>query len=467
MSAGNFRNRFAGLLLAALIGSPLLTWGEELAPQAPERSWVLPTVETLVLNMGIWGVARLSVGTHNPDWAIRWPDAILVNPFRPWGLDPDDFDTDQFLHPYHGALFFTAARSSGLGFWESSIFPIVGSFVWELFLENQNPAVNDQVTTVLGGVFLGEALFRISDMVLLGGGDSPGVLRQIGSFLVAPVAGFNRLVFGYPTDIERPIASLSQFSAGAGGGWSASPAGSARTSVQGYGAIQVTQFGVGGWKARRPFEHFDFSFGFGAGGGSSVATGANQAEWYLFVRGLLLPWRIDGGERLQGLWGIFGGYDYDEPWVLRVSTSSIGLGATGEWSLGGANLQATGVASWVALGNSDAMGALITPRSFKVGPAGQLLLDARVLLGDRAWVSLWLRQYLLSGAVGSTGWEEITRARASVLVRLLGPHALFLEAELASRRGHYPEVANDRQRASFLRIGYSFLTDERLGAVLR
>jgi hypothetical protein len=479
MQGGLSRRSCAGLLLAALTGGAVPAAADTATgspadaptdspakPTTSGHSWLVPAVETLVLDLGIWGIARVTNGTRSPDWSIRWPDVILEYPFRRWQFDLDDFDTNQFLHPYQGSLSFTAARSSGLGFWESSIYPILGSLVWELFLETQAPSVNDQITSSLGGVFLGEALFRSSDMILLGGGDSPGVLRQVGAFLVAPVAGLNRLIFGYPTDVERPISSFSRFSAGAGTGWSTSAAGSGRTGAEGYGAIEVTQFGVGGWKARRPFEHFDLSVGFAAGAGVSPASGTQNAQWHLLVRGLLVPGRIDGGPRLQGLWGLFGGYDYDQPGALRVSTSSLGLGASGEWDLGGARIQATGIASWVVLGNSDAEGAAVTLRSYKVGPAAQALLDARILLGDRAWVRLWGREYLLGGAVGSSGWEEITRASASVLVRLLGPHALAVEAEVAARSGHYPGIADDRQRASFVRIGYCFLTDVRLGAVL-
>ena len=461
----------SALLAPALLSLAMPARGEEPPPAksgAPERSWLVPALETLTLDLGVWTIARLTNGTRSPDWSIRWPDVVLTYPFRAWRFDLDDFDTNQFLHPYQGALFFTAARSSGLDFWESALYPLLGSLFWELFLETQAPSVNDQIATTFGGVFLGEALFRSSDMLLHGGGSPPGVLRQVGSFLVAPMAGFNRLVFGYPDDVERPVSSLSVFSAGAGGGWSTpAPGIQARTGVQGAAAIRVTQFGVDGWRARRPFEHFDLSVGFAAGSGASVSGGAAGAEWYLLVSGLLFPWRIDGGPRLQGLWGVYGGYDYDEPGVLRVSTSTLGLGATGEWRLSGASLQGTAVASWVVLGNSDAMGAPVTTRSYKIGPAGELLVEARAVLGDRALARLWLREYLLGGPVHATGWEEVTRAGASLLVRILGPHGVSLEGELASRRGHYPDAPGDAQQAAFVRVLYSFVTDERLGAVLR
>jgi hypothetical protein len=434
---------------------------------APTSSIVVPVVETLVVDAAVWSIARATNGQRSPDWSIKWPDIILSYPFRPWTFDQDDFDTNQFLHAYHGATVFSAARSSGLGFWESALFPFVSSLLWELFLETQGPSGNDQITTTFGGVFLGEALFRSSDMLLHGGGEPPGAPREIGAFVVNPMASFNRLVFGYPSDVERPIRSFSTFSAGVGAGRAAgSLTGASGTGVQGSAAIQVTQFGVDGWKARRPFEHFDLSVGFSAGAGVQVTNGASAAEWYLLTEGLLFPWRIDGGERLQGLWGIFGGYDYDEPGVLRISTSTIGVGATGEWRLPGASLQATGILSWVVLANSDAMGAPVTQQSYKVGPSGEMLLDLRMILEDRATARLWLREYVLSGPVHSTGWENVTRGGASVLVRILGPHAVTLEGEVASRNGHYPGVPEDTQRAAFLRVFYTFVTDERLGAVL-
>jgi hypothetical protein len=89
-----------------------------------------------------------------------------------------------------------------------------------------------------------------------------------------------------------------------------------------------------------------------------------------------------------------------------------------------------------------------------------------MILGDRARVRLWAREYVLAGPVHGSGWEDITRGSASVLVRILGPHAVTVEGEIASRRGHYPEVPGDVQRAAFVRVLYSFVTDLRLGAVL-
>jgi len=438
------------------------------ATEAPRRhSWAIPIVETLTIDIAVWAVARATNGQRDPDWSIKFPDFITRYPLRAWQFDLDDFDTNQFLHPYHFHFAFTAARSSGLHFWESALFPLLGSLAWELLLETQAPSVNDQITSTLGGSFVGEALFRLSDMVLLGGGDSPGVLRQIGAFLVSPMASFNRLVFGYPNDIERPISSLVQFTAGAAVGAGTVNGGPTKdTGFRGFGAVSVTQFGVNGWHARRPFEHFDFSAGFGAGAGATVTGGQANAQWYLLVSGLLVPAPLGDGESSQGLWGLFGGYEYDEPSALRVSASTLGLGVTGQCDLGGhAVLQGTAVGSWVILGVSESAGASTTLRAYKAGPSLEALLDGKLLVGDAAWLRLSARQYLLLNPVNNPGWEEITRATASLLVRIWGPHSLVLEGELARRTGHYPGFPDDHQSIAFARFAYSFLSDPGLGYV--
>ena len=46
--------------------------------------------------------------------------------------DNDNLDTNMFFHPYHGNLYFNAARSNGYGFWQSGLFALGGSGLWEL-----------------------------------------------------------------------------------------------------------------------------------------------------------------------------------------------------------------------------------------------------------------------------------------------------------------------------------------------
>jgi hypothetical protein len=47
----------------------------------------------------------------------------------PWGFDGDSFQVNQIQHPYQGAVYQGFARSAGIGYWESSVYAFLGSFV--------------------------------------------------------------------------------------------------------------------------------------------------------------------------------------------------------------------------------------------------------------------------------------------------------------------------------------------------
>lgn len=111
--------------------------------------------------------------------------------------DNDDFKTNQFMHPYHGNLYFTSARSNGMNFWQSYPFALGGSLMWEFFGENTPPSINDVFSTSFGGAAIGETLFRISALVLddsSTGGER--FAREAVALVLSPMRGLNRLIHG-------------------------------------------------------------------------------------------------------------------------------------------------------------------------------------------------------------------------------------------------------------------------------
>ena len=72
-----------------------------------------------------------------------------------WVLDNDQFSVNQFLHPYSGSIYYGLARSAGLTFWESFLYSVAGSFLWEMGGEKTPPSINDMIATPIGGTFLG------------------------------------------------------------------------------------------------------------------------------------------------------------------------------------------------------------------------------------------------------------------------------------------------------------------------
>ncbi len=65
--------------------------------------------------------------------------------------DTDKFSTNLVAHPYHGSLYFNAARSNGMNFWQSLPYTLGGSFMWEFFMETEPPSINDLIATTIGG----------------------------------------------------------------------------------------------------------------------------------------------------------------------------------------------------------------------------------------------------------------------------------------------------------------------------
>ena len=117
-----------------------------------------------------------------------------------WGFDGDSFQINQIQHPYQGAVYQGFARSAGIGFWESSAYTFLGSFVWEVAGETTTPSINDQVASGIGGSFLGEPLFRLASLVLEDGGDNPGFWRELGEAGVPAPTGLNPPALGVRVD---------------------------------------------------------------------------------------------------------------------------------------------------------------------------------------------------------------------------------------------------------------------------
>jgi hypothetical protein len=116
---------------------------------------------------------------------------------RGFEWDPNNLATNMFAHPYHGNVYFNAGRSNGYNFWESQAWAFAGSFVWEMFGENNRGAINDWAMTSLGGITIGEALHRAATMVR--DNEARGVSRafsEFGGFLIDPVGGFSRAIRG-------------------------------------------------------------------------------------------------------------------------------------------------------------------------------------------------------------------------------------------------------------------------------
>lgn len=170
--------------------------------------------ELALLEVGPWAFDRY---VRRYDFAFISAHTVSENFKTGFQFDHDDFSTNQSWHPYHGSLFFDAARSNGYDFWASGVFALAGSLVWECCMENTAPSINDLVNTTLGGMTRGEVSHRLSLLIL--DNTSTGtsrLLREIGAGVINPVGSLNRLLngetgreFPNPEDRVPSVVALS------------------------------------------------------------------------------------------------------------------------------------------------------------------------------------------------------------------------------------------------------------------
>jgi hypothetical protein len=85
-------------------------------------------------------------------------------------------------------MYFQRRALERLWLLESGAVTLLGSFLWECCAEAEPPAINDIVSTTLGGMAIGEVTYRLSSMLWAGGGDAgPPLGERIGAIVLSPV----------------------------------------------------------------------------------------------------------------------------------------------------------------------------------------------------------------------------------------------------------------------------------------
>lgn len=159
----------------------------------PKRPW-LAAGEVFGVNVGLWAFDRYAL---KGDYAYISMNSIERNLRKGFHWDNDNFRTNLFNHPYHGAVYHNSARSNGMNFWEAGLYNTAGSLMWELFMECELPSTNDLTATSIGGMALGESLFRFSDLIFDNRTEGLNRFgREAIGLLVSPGRGLTRLLTG-------------------------------------------------------------------------------------------------------------------------------------------------------------------------------------------------------------------------------------------------------------------------------
>ena len=158
-----------------------------IVPPENNKKYFKPLWDITKFNLLIWTFDRYVL---KGSWTKISFQSISDNLKTGLTWDYDDFGTNQFGHAYHGAMYHSIARSQGMNFLESSIYTLLGSLTWEFLWESEHPGKNDNYFSTFGGIHLGEALYRMANLVSYE--NATGFERIMGKafrFFVNPIVG--------------------------------------------------------------------------------------------------------------------------------------------------------------------------------------------------------------------------------------------------------------------------------------
>ena len=424
------------------------------------KSYLIPALEIVGFDLLLNLFDRAYFGGSDYDTNFS---TIKRNLRRSWVVENDPYAINQLGHPYQGSMYHGFARSAGLNFWESLGYTFAGSLFWEIAGETTPPSKNDQVASGIGGAFLGEALYRMANLVLEQGGGLSPKWREVAAAVISPPTGFNRLAFDKRFDAiysSRNAAYYSRIALGVSGTTQNVPGTSTevkRNEVLLDFSLDYGLPGQPGYTYQRPFDYFTFQ---------ATASSANGFE-NLMTRGLLLGKEYDVGNDYRGVWGLYGGFDYLAPQIFRVSSTSLSLGTNGEWRPS----PAFAVQGAIGAGFGYAgVGTLNGTRDedYHYGVAPQALVALRAIFGTRASLDLTAREYFVSdvgAGPGRGGHDNIARADASFTVRIHKQHAIAVKYLWNRRDANYPTIGDRTQTRASLGIFYTLLGQDRFGSV--
>lgn len=434
------------------------------------KSYFIPALEVggFVFGLNQFNRHFIDRDTYGTD-----PDSVWKNLKSGVVIDNDPFSVNQLGHPYQGSIYYGLARSSGLNYWQSLMYSLGGSFLWETYGETTRPSLNDHIASGIAGTFVGEPLFRMASLLLEGGGDRPGFWRELGAAVLSPPTGFNRLVFGDRFAAVFPSRNPEIFirlRLGATLTTSVNNDGLSQHAKRQQGSVDYSITyglpGKPGYRYTRPFDYFHLEF-------TAVPNARTVADAIenVSTRGLLVGASYEAGDDYRGVWGLFGSFDYLSPQIFRVSTTAISVGTVAQWWLSRAvALQGTALGG-LGFGAAGTVGDR-AERDYHYGLVPQVLLGLRLIFAERAMLEATGREYFVAGtgsgggvSTSDLGGETIARGNVGLTVRIYGPHAIGLQYVVSSRDTRFSSGPDRHQSVQTVSLSYNFLGHTRFGAV--
>ncbi len=415
--------------------------------QNQTTNYWIPSAEAFGLNIFVWSYDRY---VRNRDWAkISWK-TMSNNLKHGFVWDTDGFETNQLFHPYSGALSFTAARSSGLGFWQAFPYPFFGSLMWELFMETEYPSINDVISTPMSGIVLGEISYRVSNLILLSGRQS--FWREMTALALAPMNGFNRLISGKkrkPEGWQKKPKYKILLSAGLNGVFIK------RKFSQRLPHLYLNyQMIYGNYRhIRKTYKPFDY---FVTNVGASLSENNNVVA--IFSRGMLTGKTFGRNSGFHGTVGLFKGFNFLTNRVYKISASSVGMGILSNDSLSATiNWDNFLFASVIVMGGINSLYAVEVGRDYNLGPGVTATYESSLKIRRFTRIYFRYRHYWIHSMSGAKGNEYVDIVMLGARFHLSESQRISFAGIQYDRWSNYKDYPNLQENNFALRAYYSFL----------
>jgi hypothetical protein len=370
-----------------------------------------------------------------------------------WEFDNDEFQTNQFGHPYHGSNFYSAFRVNGYTFWQAAPAAFAGSYLWETFAENQAPAPNDFINTSYGGIILGEMTYRLSNKIV--NNRTRGFKRQVNEvfgFLINPMNGLKRITSGKWGTVPNNPADIdsSKIHAEFGLGARTFNTGSHDKHTGWYGHIKLL-YGIPEENYRTPFSNIAVNAEFGKDDSTRINT--------LTVYGSLAGWEVGSTEKYEHLVILSANYDYIRNVSFFYSAQSLRINLLSEHD----------ISKKVTINTSIGVGALILGavpdkylfrgRNYDYGSGAAINLTGGVNVANKLNYTInykggWL--VTLSGSASHYFLHTLTTELSYNILRNL---AITAEPGYLTLNGYYKHFDNVNSRYPFFRSSLRYSID--------
>jgi len=375
-----------------------------------------------------------------------------INPGN-WEFDNDEFQTNQFGHPYHGSNFYSAFRVNGYTFWQAAPAAFAGSYLWETFAENQAPAPNDFINTSYGGIILGEMTYRLSNKIV--NNRARGFKRQVNEvfgFLINPMNGLKRITSGKWGTVSNNPADIdsSKIHAEFGLGARTFNTGNHDKHTGWYGHIKLL-YGIPDENYRTPFSNISVNAEFGKDDSTRVNI--------LSVYGSLAGWEISSTEKYEHLAILSANYDYIRNVAFFYGAQSLRINILSEYD----------ISKKVTVNTSIGVGALILGavpdkylfrgRNYDYGSGAAVNLTGGLNIANKLNYTINYRGGWLVALNGNASHYFLHTVTTELSYNILKHLAITAEPGYLTLNAYYKHFDNVNSRYPFFRSSLRYSVD--------